>query len=138
MSESKGIQENPTLNEIKDGEFNVSWELVSPGSKRWKDLVANTITDDLLQAATTAAGYTEMANDSSFADRRDIFLPEADKAARETADRLQLLRDLLTSNHNQIPTVRKYDDPNKDLISLNAYKQLKDSSKQHSQAKPTK
>ncbi len=137
MSES-AESPNPTETpKIKDGDFEVNWELIQPGSERWKKLVANTITDDLLQVAAATAGYTEMANDPNFGDRKDIFLPEANNAAQDTADRLALLRDLLTNPHNQIPTVRKYDDdPNKDLISLNAYRQLREASKQKPGPKP--
>lgn len=138
MAESSETQQLPNPHK-KDGDFDVTWELVEPGSERWKQLVANTITDDVLQLATAAAGYTEMANDPNFAAKKDVFIPEADKAAKDTAERLELLRDFLTSPHNQIPTVRKYDnDPNKDLISLNTYRELRQPSKTNQPSKPVK
>lgn len=118
---------NSEIDYTKEAEgFPVEWELLAPGSQRWKEVLANTITDGLLQTATATQGYTEilLENDPRMASRMGGMTKEADASARQMADDLKLLRDLLNKPNNQVPIVKKYSDRTKDSISLSKLRGL--------------
>lgn len=103
----------------KEG-FDIEWEIVPPGSPRWKELVANTITNGLLQSAAVVHGYAENAasNDPRLGSMKEFYADEARNSAMRHAEHLRVLRDLLLKPDNQVPVVKKYDNPHDDLISL--------------------